>query len=91
MLPTYCPVCRTIRQPNGQFCHVCGYSYVERRPVEPEAAATRVADPRLSMADGFRFGIGFFTAAILFAVLFTIFSSVLFATILGTFLHAFSN
>lgn len=27
-LPTSCPSCPSIRQPNGSFCHVWGYSYL---------------------------------------------------------------
>ena len=59
-MPTYCPQCRAIRQPNGVFCHMCGYSYAEAAPRDtqgPSLVPHRL--PGLSIGDGWRFGVGF--------------------------------
>jgi hypothetical protein len=84
-LPTYCPNCRSIRQPNGSFCHNCGYSYITK-----EAAATglpaQVASPtshRLTAGDGFRFGLGFMAAVFIASLIGFVLWTVLFASILG--------
>lgn len=85
MLPTYCPSCRSIRQPNGSFCHMCGYSYVTKEAATPIATADGVvaSSPRLTSGDGFRFGLGFMAAV--FIASFVGFVAWLFAfgTILG--------
>jgi hypothetical protein len=91
MLPTYCPQCRAIRQPNGQFCHACGYSFVERRAAEVPAAALARTDVGLSMGDGFRFGIGFMVAVIVFSLVATVLSTVFFAGLLGALLRSFAS
>jgi hypothetical protein len=81
MLPTYCPNCRAIRQPNGLFCHACGYSYEGR--VAPGAAAPATSSARnevhLSVGSGFRFGLGLMAAAFLAGIIWL----VLFAGLLG--------
>ena len=86
--PTYCPQCRTVRQPNGQFCHGCGYSYATGRPSEVMSSAIAPPTGGLSVGDGFRFGLGFFIAAVIFGLLFTIFSSVVFGALVGALLQA---
>lgn len=70
-LPTYCPQCRAVRQPNGSFCHMCGYSFLTKSAVEAPRFADipTAATPRLSIADGFRFGIGFMAAVVIFSII----------------------
>ena len=65
MLPTYCPSCRAIRQPNGTFCHMCGYSFLTKEAAIATGPTTAVArsGPHLTASDGFRFGLGFMAAA----------------------------
>lgn len=88
VLPTYCPRCRTIRQPNGQFCHGCGYSYVRPQRDEPAEMVSPSSAPGLSIGDGFRFGMGFFVAAVIFGILFTILTSLIFGAVVGSILQA---
>ena len=89
-MPTYCPQCRTIRRPDGVFCHMCGYNYLA-----PGTSASSSVGPapgdheaRVSVGSGFRFGIGFMTAAVVFWLLFALFSSALFAGLIGGLLQA---
>ena len=74
MLPTNCPSCRSIRQPNGSFCHMCGYSYVTKEAAATGAPASAAVAPssRLTAGDGFKFGLGFMSAAVLFWLVFTL-------------------
>lgn len=88
MLPTYCPQCRSIRQPNGQFCHMCGYSYVERTPAEASEVPIASRTPRLSIGDGFRFGIGFTIATTILTIIFAVIWLVAFAGLLSGLLRA---
>jgi hypothetical protein len=71
-LPAYCPSCRAIRQPNGTFCHVCGYSYLTKEAGAPAVTNTANNPPRdvyLGVGSGFLFGVGFMTAGIIFSVI----------------------
>ena len=85
-LPTYCPSCRSIRQPNGSFCHVCGYSFVTK-----ELATTALSSqapsqmrPRVTIGDGFRFGLGFMVAFVIFWLIVTVVWAGVFAAIFGS-------
>jgi hypothetical protein len=84
-LPVYCPSCRSIRQPNGSFCHVCGYSYLTKDPA-PAALSSPVGaspGPRLSVGDGFRFGLGFMAAVFIASLIGFVIWIVLFVSMLG--------
>jgi hypothetical protein len=85
-LPPYCPSCRSIRQPNSSFCHMCGYSYVTKEPpattLQPAPAAP--PSPRLTAGDGFRFGLGFIVAVFIASLIGFVVWVVLVAAFLGT-------
>ena len=91
MLPTYCPSCRTIRQPNGTFCHVCGYSFLTKAPVETSGSLPGPPSSELSIGDGFRFGIGFMVAVVIFGLAFSVLSTLVMGTILRAMLGAFGQ
>jgi hypothetical protein len=79
-LPTYCPSCRAIRQPNASFCHICGYSYVKPEPAISRPTLPSHPGSRISVGDGFRFGLGFMSAAVIFWLVF----SLIFLGFMGT-------
>jgi hypothetical protein len=84
-LPVYCPSCRSIRQPNGSFCHICGYSYLTKEAataaVQPPGAIS--PGPRLSVGDGFRFGVGFMAAVFIGSLIGFVLWIILFVSMLG--------
>jgi hypothetical protein len=89
-LPTYCPSCRAIRQPNGTFCHMCGYSFLTKSSIATPVAERESAIPGrpIGIGDGFRFGLGFMTAVVVFWIIFAVLSSIFFAGILGGILRS---
>jgi hypothetical protein len=72
-----CSDCGTRLPPDARFCPSCGTSFgmVATRPAELRVTTT--------VGAGFRFGIGFFIAAAVFATAWTLVSLVLFGAFLG--------
>jgi hypothetical protein len=64
---------------------MCGYSYVTKSSADsprPAPQATWV-ETKLSIGSGFRFGLGFMTAVVVFWLIFLVFWIVLFGTLAG--------
>ena len=72
-----CPDCGTTLPPEARFCPTCGTAF---GAVAPRPAELRV---NTTVGAGFRFGIGFFIAAAVFAIAWTLVSLILFGALLG--------
>jgi hypothetical protein len=72
-----CSDCGTTLPPEARFCPSCGASFAV---VAPRSAELRV---NTTVGAGFRFGLGFFIAAAVFAIAWTLVSLVLFGAFLG--------
>ncbi len=75
--PRRCPDCGTRVPADAQFCPSCGAAF---QVVAARPGGTR---PNATVGDGFRFGIGFFLAAAIFAIAWTIVSVLIFGAFLG--------
>ena len=84
-LPTYCPSCPSIRQPNGSFCHVWGYSCLMKE--FPEQSSPHHQAPasstRLAAGDGYRFDLGSCLPLFIVSLIGFVVSIVLFVSMLG--------
>ena len=83
--PRRCPDCGTRLPAEAQFCPSCGAAF------QVVAARPGGRRPNATVGDGFRFGIGFFLAAAIFAVAWTIVSVLLFGAFLGALASGLSS
>jgi hypothetical protein len=63
--PLKCPNCSVIRSPADRRCPDCGHAYESTDDVEVAASVPGAARNRLTVADGFRFGLGFIAAVLI--------------------------
>ena len=88
MQPT-CPECHVIRAPNSRWCHVCGHAYSMEDVDLPPLVVSEDHEVRVSIGSGFRFGLGFMTAAFVATILIAIIWTAVLGLLVGSLMRSF--